>query len=257
MRQTLGVLGFVICLNMTTNSMAAPAADAGEQDFAKGESLLKHKQYAEARATLEAGLIKNSSNVQAHFNLAEACRGLAAWDCAEEHYETALHLDAKSRITGTRELRLSKMKVWQSLEEVTAWRLLEEAKGLLAGGQVQPDKMKQAEEALEGAHELGLNNEQQAVYQQLQAKFTGRRSTTSPHSLKPDGSGGEAFPTDPATYQWRWCRQGNSGWGARWLTKSPCIASTSTPSPWTSTVTVGQYAKYLRRRARRRRSGRS
>ena len=197
MRQTLGVLGFVICLNMTTNSMAAPAADAGEQDFAKGESLLKHKQYAEARATLEAGLIKNSSNVQAHFNLAEACRGLAAWDCAEEHYETALHLDAKSRITGTREPRLSKMKVLQSLEEVTAWRLLEEAKGLLAGGQVQPDKMKQAEEALEGAHELGLNNEQQAVYQQLQAKFTGRRSTTSPHSLKPDGSGGEAFPTDP------------------------------------------------------------
>ncbi len=72
MRQTLGVMSFVICLSMTATSMAL-AADAGEQDFAKGENLLKHKQYAEARATLEAGLIKNSSHVQAHFNLAEAC----------------------------------------------------------------------------------------------------------------------------------------------------------------------------------------
>lgn len=176
---------------------------------------LKHKQYAEARTTLEAGLIKNSSNVQAHFNLAEACRGLGAWDCAEEHYETALHLDAKSRITGTREPRLSKMKVWQSLEEVTAWRLLEEAKSLIADGQAQPDKMKQAEEALDGAHELGLNNEQQAVYEQLQAKFPGRRSARSLDDLKSDGLAGMAFPTNPATYRWRWCRQGNSQWGVR------------------------------------------
>ena len=144
MKRTLGMLGFAICLNVAANPITTLAADAGEQNFAKGESLLKHKQYAEARATLEAGLIKNSSHVQAHFNLAEACRGLGAWDCAEEHYETALHLDAKSRITGTREPRLSKMKVWQSLEEVTAWRLLEEAKGLLAGGQTPSDKMKQA-----------------------------------------------------------------------------------------------------------------
>ena len=77
MGQTVGVLSFVICLNMAAHSMAL-AADAGEQDFAKGESLLKQKQYAEARAMLEAGLIKNSSNVQAHFNLAEACRRLTA-----------------------------------------------------------------------------------------------------------------------------------------------------------------------------------
>ena len=34
MRQTLGVLSFVICLNITTNSTAL-AADTGEQDFAK------------------------------------------------------------------------------------------------------------------------------------------------------------------------------------------------------------------------------
>jgi formylglycine-generating enzyme required for sulfatase activity len=186
MRKTLGVLGFVICLSVTVNSVAALAAETGEQDFAKGENLLKNKQYAEARAVLEAGLMKNSSNVQAHFNLAEACRSLAAWACAEEHYEAALHLDAKSRTTGTRELRLRKMKVWQSLEEVTAWRLLEEAKGLLAAGQAQPDKMKQAEETLDGAKGLGLNNEQQAVYQQLQAKLPGRHSTTTlPDNLRP------------------------------------------------------------------------
>ena len=185
MRQTLGVLSFVICLNLTANSVAALAADAGEQDFAKGENLLKNKQYAEARAALEAGILKNPSNVQAYFNLAEACRGLAVWDCAEEHYETALHLDAKSRTTGTRELRLSRMKVWQSLEEVTAWRLLEEAKGLIADGLAQPDQMKLAEEALDGANELGLNNEQQAVYQQLQAKIPGRRAKTLPDSPKP------------------------------------------------------------------------
>ena len=110
MRQTLGVLGFLICLNMTANSMAL-AADAGDQDLAKGENLLKNKHYAEARAALEASIVKNSSNVQAHFSLAEACRGLKDWACAEEHYETALHLDAKSRTAGTRELRLRKMEV--------------------------------------------------------------------------------------------------------------------------------------------------
>ncbi len=182
MKQTLGVLGFVI---LTANSMAALAAEPGEQDFAKGEQLLKSKQYAEARAVLETGIKDSSSNARAHFNLAEACRGLAAWACAEEHYETALHLDAKSRTTGRREPGLRKMEVWQSLEEVTAWRLLEEAKGLLDGGLAKPAKMEQAKEALDGAHELGLNKEQRAVYQQLAAQVPGQRSTNLPVNLKP------------------------------------------------------------------------
>jgi formylglycine-generating enzyme required for sulfatase activity len=185
MRQTLGVLGFVICLNMTANSMAAPATEPGEQDFAKGEALLKSKQYAEARILLETGLTKSSSNARAHFNLAEACRGLAAWVCAEEHYEIALHLEAQSRKTGRREQGLRKMEVWQSLEEVTAWRLLEEAKGLLAGGQAQPGKMEQAREALDGANELGLNTEQQALYRKLDAQVPGRRSTSLLENMKP------------------------------------------------------------------------
>jgi formylglycine-generating enzyme required for sulfatase activity len=182
MKQTLGVLGFVI---LTANSMAVLAAEPGEQDFAKGEQLLKSKQYAEARAVLETGIKDSSSNARAHFNLAEACRGLAAWACAEEHYEIALHLDAKSRTTGRREPGLRKMEVWQSLEEVTAWRLLEEAKGLLDGGLAKPAKMEQAKEALDGAHELGLNKEQRAVYQQLEAQVPGRRSTNLPVNLKP------------------------------------------------------------------------
>lgn len=185
MRQSLGMLSLVICLRLTAASMAASAAETGEQDFAKGEALLKKKQYAEARAALEAGITMNSSNVKAHFNLAEACRGLKAWACAEEHYETALHLDAKSRTEGTKELRLRKMEVWRSLEEVTAWRLLEEAKDLIAAGQTDPDRIKKAEEALDGANELGLNNDQQTVYQQLEAQLPGRRSTTALDSLKP------------------------------------------------------------------------
>ncbi len=185
MKRTLWALGVVICLRLAAASMVATAAETDEQDFAKGEALLKNKQYVEARAVLEAGLIKNSSNVRAHFNLAEACRGLAAWACAEEHYETALHLDAKSRTAGKKELRLRKMEVWRSLEEVTAWRLLEEAKSLIADGQAHPDQIAKAEEALDGANELGFTYEQEAVYQQLQAKLPGRRSTAVRDSLKP------------------------------------------------------------------------
>lgn len=54
------------------------------------------------------------------------------------------------------------------------WGLLNEAKGLLAGG-----KMKQAEDTLDNANELGLNNDQQPLYQQLQAKLPRSRSSAS------------------------------------------------------------------------------
>jgi formylglycine-generating enzyme required for sulfatase activity len=247
MRQPLGVLGFALCLSVTVHSVAALAAETGEQDFAKGENLLKNKQYAEARVALETGLIKNSSNVQAHFNLAEACRGLAAWDCAVEHYETALHLDAKSRVRGTREPRLSKMKVWQSLEEVTAWRLLEKAKDLIAGGQAPSDKVKQAEEALEGANELGLNNEQQAVYQQLQTKLPGRRSATSPDSLKTDGSAGEALQTDPRQVPMALVPAGEFTMGSTLKADEKPVHRVYIDAFYMDKyhVTVGQYAKYL------------
>jgi len=43
MRQKVGVLGFALCLNMTANSMAALAADAGLQQQLLGLSLGAHQ----------------------------------------------------------------------------------------------------------------------------------------------------------------------------------------------------------------------
>jgi formylglycine-generating enzyme required for sulfatase activity len=173
----------LLCLFLVPG-VAAHAAGAGEQDFSRGENLLKQKQYAEARAALEAGIQKEPSNVQAHVSLAEACRSLEAWACAEEHYETALQLDAKS---GSTQPRLRKATVWRSLEDVTAWRLLNDAKALMSGGKISPEKMKQAEEALDSANELGLNNDQLTLYQQLQMKLPRQRAVAV--SNKPPSGG--------------------------------------------------------------------
>jgi formylglycine-generating enzyme required for sulfatase activity len=186
----------LLCLLMWSgviaNSVTAEAAHTSEKEFAKWTELLKKKQYQEARVALEAGVKKDPSNSQAHFYLAEACRGLKAWACAEEHYETALELDARASIAGSVKPRLHKPKVWQLLDEAKAWRLLDEAKDLIAGGKASPDRMKQAENTLDAANEMGLNDEQQTVYQQLLAKLTQRRSTTSPNMRRLEGLiGGE------------------------------------------------------------------
>jgi formylglycine-generating enzyme required for sulfatase activity len=178
-------LCFFIWSGVSVPSEAVYAAGTGEQDFAKGAALLKAKQYAEARASLEAGILKDPSNVQAHVNLAEACRSVESWACAEEHYETALQLDAKS---GATQPRLRKAAVWRSLEEVTAWRLLNEAKGLMTGGKVSPEKLRQVEEALDSANELGLNNDQLALYQQLQMKLPRQRAVAVSNKLPLGGS---------------------------------------------------------------------
>jgi formylglycine-generating enzyme required for sulfatase activity len=186
----LAVLCLFICPGIVALAIAAHAASPGEKEFAKGGDLLKQKQYAEARAVLEAGMTKDPTNVQAHFNLAEACRGLKSWACAEDHYATALQWDARSSGTGSTKPRLQKMTTSRLLDEVTAWRLLDEAKGLLAGGKVSPDKMKQAEDALDSANELGLNTEQQVLYQQLRAKFPRQRSVALSQMPTPDESTG-------------------------------------------------------------------
>ncbi len=129
----------LLCLFLAPSAVVH-AVGADERDFSKGENLLKQKQYAEARASLKAGMQKDPSNVQAHLSLAEACRSLEAWACAEEHYETALQLDAKSGAIGSTQPRLRKETVWRSLEEVTAWRLLNDAKEMVSSGKVSPEK---------------------------------------------------------------------------------------------------------------------
>jgi formylglycine-generating enzyme required for sulfatase activity len=250
MRQMLVIMTLVclfICSGMVANPVAAQAAEAGEQDFAKGGDLLKQKQYADARTALEAGIKKNTSNVQAHFNLAEACRGLKAWACAEEHYEAALQLDAKSSATGSAKPRLQKAKVWRLLDEVTAWRLLDEAKGLIAGGKASPDKMKQAENTLDSANELGLNNEQQVLYQQLQAKLPRQRSVGLSDRLKSNGLAGGAGQADTQDMPMALVPAGEFTMGSNMADDEKPVHHLYLNAFYMDKyeVTVGQYAKYL------------
>jgi formylglycine-generating enzyme required for sulfatase activity len=225
----------LVCLFLAPGAVAY-AAGAGEQEFSKGENFLKNKQYSEARAALEAGILKDPSNIQAHFNLAEACRSLEAWACAEEHYETALELDAKSGPTKSY-LPKTKAKVWRLREEMTAWRLLNEAKGLMAGG-----KVKQAEEALHSAEELGLSTEQQPLYQQLQAKLPRSRAVAT--SSKPASGASSADSLDmqmvlvPAGKFTRGSNLGDDEKPVRQIYLNAFYMDKFE-------VTVGQYARYL------------
>ena len=198
MRQMVRMMT-VLCLfiwsGMIANSMTAQAAHTGEKEYAKWTELLKKKQYQEARVALEAVVKKDPSNTQAHFYLAEACRGLKAWACAEEQYQATLDLDARATVAGSAKPRLRKDKVWELLDEAKVWRLLDEAKGLITGGKASPDRMKQAEVILDNVDGMGLNEEQQAVHQQLLARLSRRRSTDSPNMQRLDGMQGEEGQT--------------------------------------------------------------
>ena len=98
----------------------------------------------------------------AHFYLGDACRRLKAWACAEEHYETSLELDAQSSVAGLAKQRGRKAKVW---------RMLEEGKQAINEPKTLPEKVAQAKDTLDIANKLGLDDEQQAFYQQLQEKI--------------------------------------------------------------------------------------
>ena len=247
MVRMMTVLGLFIWSGMIANSVTAQAAHIGEKEFATWTELLKKKQYQEARVALEAGVKKDPSNSQAHFYLAEACRGVKAWACAEEHYETALELAARPTVARSAKQRVDKAKVWQLLDEARAWRLLGEAKELIAGRKASPDRMKQAENTLDAADELGLNEEQQAVYHRLLAKLSQRRSTASPNMLRRDGSTGEEGQAGTQEVPMALVPAGEFMMGSN-------LADDEKPAHHVSLnafymdkyeVTVGQYAKYL------------
>jgi len=164
-------------------TMAAAPVDKGAQEFATGYDFLKQQKYQEARAELEAGIKKNSSNALAHFYLAEACRGLKDRPCEEEHYETSLDLDAKSSVANLAKPRLRKAK---------AWRLLDEAKIMINDSQAPPDKIERAHYILDIANKLGLDDEQQAVYFHLREKSSQRQTGVSANALKQERLTAEA-----------------------------------------------------------------
>lgn len=235
------VLCCFLCSGVSVQSVVGYAADTGEQDLSKGENLLKNKQYAEARAVLEVGILKDPSNIQAHFNLAEACRGMEAWACAEQHYEAALELDAKSGPVKSY-LPKTKAKVWRLQEEMAVWRLLNEAKAMLANG-----KTKQAEEALHSADELGINSEQQPLYQQVQAKLPRPRSGATSRHLTSAGAIGGLAETDTLDMQMVLVPAGKFTRGSQLGDDEIPVRQIYLNAFYMDKfeVTVGQYARYL------------
>ncbi|HKU51779.1 MAG TPA: hypothetical protein VJQ25_04880, partial [Nitrospira sp.] len=91
-----------------------------------------------------------------------------------------MHLDAKAGTTGSTQPRLRKATVWRSIEEVTAWRLLNDAKGLVSNGKVFPEKG----EASGGGHgQCQRAGPQLALYQQLQMKLPRQRTVAVSNKL--------------------------------------------------------------------------
>jgi len=151
------------------STMAAASADQSAKKFATGYEFLKQHKYQEARTAYEAGLQHNPANAMVHFYLGEACRGLKDWVCAEAHYETSLELHAKSSVADLAKQRGRKAKVW---------RLLEEGKRAINEPNASPNMVVQAKDTLDIVNKLGLDDEQRALYQQLQEKIQ-RRHTQS------------------------------------------------------------------------------
>ncbi len=144
------------------STMAEASADQATKKFAAGYDFLRQHKYQEARTAYEVGLHQHPANAMAHFYLGDACRGLKAWACAEEHYETSLDLDAKSPVAGLAKQRGQKAKVW---------RLLDEGRQAINEPNAPPTKVAEAKDTLDIANKLGFDDEQQALYQQVQAKL--------------------------------------------------------------------------------------
>ncbi len=160
MKKTL-LLVLLLGLDASQTLAEAPV-DKGAKKTSSGYDFLSQQKYQEARTAFEADLQQNPANAMAHFYLGDACRGLKAWACAEGHYETSLELDAQSSVAGLAKQRGRKAKVW---------RLLDEVKEAVNEPNVPPKKVTLAESTLDIAMKLGLDDEQQVVYHQLQDKI--------------------------------------------------------------------------------------
>ncbi|MEP6959650.1 MAG: formylglycine-generating enzyme family protein, partial [Nitrospirota bacterium] len=90
---------------------------------------------------------------------------LKAWACAEEHYQTSLELDAQSSVADLAKQRGRKAKVWH---------LLDQGKQAINEPNASPKQVAHAEDTLDIAHKLGLDDEQRALYQQLHEKIQQR-----------------------------------------------------------------------------------
>ena len=165
------ILALVALLALDVDSsMAATLFDERAKKFTAGYEFLKQQKYQEARAAFEAGLQESPANTMAHFYLGDACRGLKAWACAEEHYETSLELDAKSSVADLAKQRARKAKIW---------RLLDEEKQAINAPNASPDMLAQAEDTLDIVNKLGLDDEQQARYRQLREKIEQRHKQSN------------------------------------------------------------------------------
>jgi formylglycine-generating enzyme required for sulfatase activity len=159
------ILLLVALLGPGTDLTMAEAADQAAQKFSSGYDFLRQHKYQEARMAYEVGLHQHPADAMAHFYLGDACRSLKAWACAEEHYETSLDLDAKSPVARLAKQRGQKAKVW---------RLLDEGRQAINEPNAPPKKVAEAKDTLDIANKLGLDDEQQALYQQVHAKLQQR-----------------------------------------------------------------------------------
>jgi len=151
-------------------TMAAEPLNEAAKKFAAGYNYLKQQKYQDARAAYEGGLQQSPANAMAHFYLGDACRGLKAWACAEEHYETSLDLDAKSSVADLAKQRARKAKIW---------RLLDEGKQAINEPNASPDMLAQVEDTLDIVNKLGLDDEQQARYRQIREKIEQRHNQSN------------------------------------------------------------------------------
>lgn len=141
-----------------------------------------------------------------------------------------MELDPKLPTADLAKTRLKKSKVW---------RLLGEAKATIADSKAPSDKMKQAQHTLDVVSKLGLDDEQQAVYQQLQAKLPQGKSTTSePGKQKVTGKDGAPMALVP---------DGEFAMGSDLVDDEKPQHRVYLNAFYMDTyeVTVGQYAKFL------------